>query len=241
MTLTPRAAALWPAVTRSLAELRATITGEPAFDPRSARRVFTLGTVDYGQIMLLPALLALLEREAPAIDLAVVNGPDLATLTAQDGRIDLALIVGEHVPSPYKRQALFSDGFVCMVRRRHPVAKGTLTLAKYLALRHVVVAPSGAPGSLVDTELSKRGKERRVALRVPNFLVAPLVVSESDLINTGPERLANRLAPLHRLELLPPPLPLPRFTLSIAWHTRFDDDPAHAWLRGVVARVAEAL
>ncbi|MEY4575744.1 MAG: hypothetical protein RL701_447 [Pseudomonadota bacterium] len=162
---------------------------------------------------------------------------------ASDGGVHLALslIVGETVPSTFKRQALFSDGFVCMVRRRHPVAKGALTLSKYLALRHVVVAPSGAPGSLVDTELVKRGKERRIALRVPNFLVAPLVVSESDLINTGPERLARRVAPLHRLALLPPPLPLPRFTLSLAWHTRFDNDPAHAWLRGVVARIAEAL
>src|SRR5690242_4544639 len=40
MSLTPRAHALLPVVTRALADLHATITGEPAFDPRSSQRVF---------------------------------------------------------------------------------------------------------------------------------------------------------------------------------------------------------
>ena len=240
MNLTPRATALLPAITRSLSELRATLTGEPAFDPRTARRTFTLGTVDYGQLVLLPPLLAQLEREAPAVDIGIVHGPNLIELL-NAGDIDLALVVGGALPTPLRSQALLSDGFVCIVRKRHPITRGQLTLAKYLALRHVVVAPSGGPGSLVDTELAKRGKERRVALRVPDFLVAPWVVSESDFIHTGPERLARRLAKVHPIHVLAPPLPLPRFTLSQAWHARLDADPAHAWLRDTVAQVVRSL
>ncbi len=33
------------------------------------------------------------------------------------------------------------------------------------------------------------------------------------------------------LRLLEPPLGLPRFSLSLAWHPRLDQDPAHRWLR----------
>ncbi|HEX4475132.1 MAG TPA: LysR substrate-binding domain-containing protein, partial [Polyangiaceae bacterium] len=237
MTLTPRAVALYPAVERGLSELRATITGEPPFEPRTAGRVFTVGAVDYGQSLLLPPLLAFLEREAPRIDLAVVNAPDLFELL-ENGRIDLAIVVGPTVPSAFRSRELFTDGFVCMVRRGHPVARRKLTLARYLELRHVVVAPTGSPGSVVDTELAKRGKQRRVALRVPDFLVAPLVVSNSDFINTVPGRLATLHAKHHPVRLFPPPIPLPRFSICLAWHARLDADPAHVWLRNGIVRVA---
>ncbi|MET0388447.1 MAG: LysR family transcriptional regulator, partial [Polyangiales bacterium] len=201
MTLTPRALALLPVVVRSLADLRTTITGEPAFDPRTTQRVFRLGAVDYAQAMVLPRLLQLLEQQAPGIDLAITNTPSwFAQLS--EGEVDLAFVVDTTMPSPIRSRALFSDGFVCMVRNKHPTVKSKLTLAEYLRLRHVVVAPSGAPGSTVDTELEKRGKRRRVALRVPSFLVAPLIVGKSDLINTLPERLAKRLTLIHPVRLL---------------------------------------
>jgi DNA-binding transcriptional LysR family regulator len=111
-------------------------------------------------------------------------------------------------------------------------------MSQYLALRHLVVAPAGEPGSTVDSELAKRGKQRRVALRVPGFLIVPVIVSKSDFISTGPRRLAERLATVHAVRLLPPPLPLPRFSFSMAWHARFDHDPAHTWLRESIRRVA---
>ncbi|HWZ92391.1 MAG TPA: LysR substrate-binding domain-containing protein, partial [Polyangiaceae bacterium] len=105
----------------------------------------------------------------------------------------------------------------------------------------VLVAPGGAPGSIVDTELARRGLRRRVALSVSSFLGAPIVVAETDFICTLPERLARRMAQRFPLRLLEPPLTLPRFSLSLAWHPRLDQDPAHRWLRSIVAKVSAAL
>jgi len=226
---------LLPAISRNLSELRATITGEPTFDPRTAQRVFRLGAVDYAQAAVQPRLLPYLEQHAPGIDLAIVNAPNWVELL-NDGQIDLAFVVAPKIPSPLLSRELFSDGFVCMVRNKHPTVGSKLTMSQYLALRHLVVAPSGAPGSVVDTELEKRGKRRRVALRVPSFLIAPLIVGKTDLISTLPERLAKRLTSIHPVRLLPPPLPLPQYTLSIAWHTRMATDPAHEWIRDAVAK-----
>jgi DNA-binding transcriptional LysR family regulator len=236
LELTPRALALLPVITRALADLQSTITREPAFDPRSSEREFRLGADDYTQAMLVPLLLAYLEQHAPSINLSIVHAPNLLQLV-DEGQVDLATTVGKVVPSPLKSQELFTEGFVCMVRKRHPAVSGKLTLSQYLSLRHLVVAPSGAPGSIVDTELEKRGKQRRVALRVSSFLVAPVLVSKTDLISTGPERLARRFATVYPLRLLPPPLPLPHFRFSIAWHPRLESDPAHLWFRDVVARI----
>jgi len=235
MVLTPTAAALLPGVSRGLSELRATLSHEPVFAPRTTRRAFALALVDYGQLLILPRLLAHLQREAPLVDLSI-NGDIRWVDLLEAGTTDLAIYVAGKPTNVLLTRPLFSDGFVCMVRRGHPLARSRepLTLAKYLAQQHVVVAPSGSPGSVVDDELARRGKSRRVALRVPNFLVAPAVVAESDFMSTLPERLARQLAKSYPVRLLAAPVPLPRFTNSLAWHARLDHDPAHRWLRDTV-------
>jgi DNA-binding transcriptional LysR family regulator len=238
LELTPRAQRLLPSLERGLSELQSVVTAEPAFDPKTARRVFTLGMADYAQAVLLAPLLRELERAAPHIDLSVVTFPNLTEML-EDGSIDVALPLKGTVEASYSTRALFDDGFVCMVRKGHPQAKAKLTLESYLAMRHVLVAPSGSPGSFVDSELARRGLERRIALRVSSFLAAPIVVSETDFISTAPARLARRMARRFPLHLLPPPLRLPGFGLCLAWHPRFDDDPAHRWLHDFVARISD--
>jgi DNA-binding transcriptional LysR family regulator len=41
------------------------------------------------------------------------------------------------------------------------------------------------------------------------------------------------------LRLLPPPLAVPDISLFVAWHPRVDDDPAHAWFRGMLVRASK--
>ena len=72
----------------------------------------------------------------------------------------------------------------------------------------------------------------------PNDLVLVPAGTRHNFINTGPRTLADRLAEVHAIRLLPPPLALPPFTFALAWHPRLDNDPAHIWLREAVRRVA---
>jgi len=237
LALTPRAARLLPGLERGLSELQGVLRSEPAFDPKRARRSFSLGMADYGQALLLRPLLRTLQLAAPGIDLNVVTFPNVPELI-ESGSLDLAILVTGTTATGLSTHDLFDDGFVCMVRKGHPQVRGNLTLDQYLSLRHVLVAPTGTAGSFVDTELERRGLARRVALRVSNFLVAPMVVAETDYISTMPERLARRMAKSLPLRLVPPPFEVPRFGLSLVWHPRLDDDPAHRWLREVVSRAS---
>jgi DNA-binding transcriptional LysR family regulator len=238
LTLTPRATRLLPALEQGLVALESAVAGEPEFEPRSARRTFTLGTSDYLQALLMGPLLRQLASRAPGIDLSVVVFPHLDELL-DSGSIDLALTVPDQLQRAMSRQRLFPDEFVCMVRRDHPRIRRSLNVEQYLAQRHVVVAPGGTPGTLVDTVLAERGLARRIALRVTNFLIAPVVVCQTDFINTMPVRLARQLAKTYPLRLLPPPLALPRFDYSMFWHPRLDHDPAQVWLREFVAGVSK--
>jgi DNA-binding transcriptional LysR family regulator len=239
LQLTPRAQRLLPALERGLSDLKAAIEGEPEFQPATARRAFTLCMADYLQAVLLGPLLRALEREAPLVDLTLINVPNIEEQTIA-GNIDLGVTLSPKVPpAGLSTRELFDDDFVCLLRQGHPHAGRKLTLAKYLTLRHVVVAPTGTSGSLVDTALEQRGLSRRVALRISNFLVAPVVVRDTDFVNTMPTRLALRLAIPYGLRVLPAPLELRKFGMSMIWHPRLEHDPAQRWLRGLVARIAQ--
>jgi DNA-binding transcriptional LysR family regulator len=238
LCLTPRAARLLPALERGLGALEGCLAGEPEFEPSTARRTFTIGTSDYLQALLMGPLLRQLAASAPGVDLSVVVFPNLRELV-ESGALDLALTVPGQETRAASQAPLFDDEFVCMVRRDHPQIRKAPSLEKYLAQRHVVVAPSGTPGSLVDSVLAERGLERRVALRVTNFLIAPVVVCETDFINTMPVRLARQLARTYPLRLLRPPIELPRFDYCMFWHPRLDHDPAQRWLRTFVASVSK--
>ena len=236
LELTPRAQRLLPALERGLSDLKVAIDGEPEFEPATARGTFTLGMADYIQAVVLGPLLRALESEAPNVDLAMLNLPNLEA-QADAGAIDLGFsLSGRPMPMSLSSQELFDDGFLCLVRQGHPKVGKKLSLEQYLSLRHVVIAPSGTSGSLVDTELERRGFARRVALRISNFLVAPVVVRDTDFISTMPKRLALQLASPYGLRLLPAPIELPKFGMSLIWHPRLDHEPAQRWLRELVAR-----
>jgi DNA-binding transcriptional LysR family regulator len=240
LDLTPRAVALLPMLERGLGDLERTLTGEPAFDPGTARRSFTVAMADYSQAVSLGTLLARLRSEAPGIALQVVAFP-MGLEMLESGGADLAVLVRDPPPPGFSRARLFSDGFISMIRREHPrvpARRRQLPLATFLALDHLVVSPAGSPGSLIDTELERRGLRRRIAAHVSSFLVAPLVVSQSDLVSTGPERLLRRMAPYFPVRLLAPPIRLPRFDLDLVWHARRDHDPAHSWLRRLIIEVS---
>ena len=42
------------------------------------------------------------------------------------------------------------------------------------------------------------------------------------------------------LQILAPPIELPTYPEEAYWHQRFDEDPAHAWLRGLVKNAARS-
>lgn len=244
MQPTPRAEAMTAPLQRALEDIGRVLASPAPFVPRLATRKFRIATNDYMELVVLPRLLARLWKEAPNVDVRVVNLTARANDELAEGRLDLALGVVDRsgqvdAPQGIRSQRLVSDGFVCVVREGHPVVKRRLSLDDFVALPHALVAPRGEPGSIVDSALERIGKKRRVAVEVPHFLVAPHVVRETDVVLTLAARVAKSLAPLLGLRQLPPPVELPGFSMSMLWHERQHVDPAHVWLRGLMAAVAK--
>jgi DNA-binding transcriptional LysR family regulator len=230
LDLTPRAAALAEPVARLLEGARA-IVAPIVFDPATAHGRITIAAVDHMTLLIMPALMSRLLRLAPGLDLEIP--PPLgnnADLIAQ-GAADLALGVYDDLPAGFFRRTLYDEDLVCVVRRDHPVIAEGLTLERFVALSHLTVIITGRGEAPIDVALAGRGLSRRVAMRLPHFLAAPMLVAESDMILSLPRRLALRIATSTPIVVLELPLEIGFFSPSMIWHERRQDDPAHAWLR----------
>ncbi|PSA84292.1 hypothetical protein BT093_11735, partial [Corynebacterium diphtheriae] len=63
----------------------------------------------------------------------------------------------------------------------------------------------------------------------------------SDLVATVPARLAQRFAPTFGLRVLPPPLAIESFPVSLVRLAAMKSDPGLAWLVGRIRQIADAL
>lgn len=232
---TPRAESIRTPLRRAMQDLQGALADTEVFEPTTSHRRFKLATTDYAEMVLLPPLLGLLAQQAPLVDLEMlpIQAHPLDSLAGSD--VDLALGVFTTDHPGLVLDPLFTEPFACAVRHGHPLA-GRLDLDNYCRLSHVLVAPRGNAGSTVDTALRALGRARRVAVRVPHFLMAPMVVAQSDMVVTLPRRVLEQFA--DRLHVTDPPVDLPPIITRLAWHPRHRRDAGHRWLR---TRISAAL
>ena len=240
---TARALGLAAPLRAVLRDVEGLLEARGAFDPLALSREFRLGLGDYAAHVLLPDLLARLASEAPGVDLLVVdrvsrtNAADLLTR----GEIDVAMTVGPAPSAQITVEPLFEDGWVLAARSGHPIWADEVTAAALAAWPALLVSPEGERYGITDRLLEEVGLRRRVALTLPQFLVAPSALAASDLVALLPTRLARALGGPHDLRTAEPPFSSgPRFRVSLAWHRRDAEDPAHAWLRTALRTAAHA-
>jgi len=240
MVLTPYAESLRDRVRAALAEAQGVLEPERPLELRSLRRSFTIQATDHTITVLGSTLDRLARAEAPRVTLRFLPTAPDDSVSVRDGECDLAIGIYGELPPELRIRQLFTERFVCVVRKDHPSVGKRLSVEHFVQLEHVQIAPRGKPGGYLDEVLQERGLERHVARAVPFFLAALQLTSESDCVLTVSERLAKAMAERFNLRILEVPVPLKPYALSMLWHPRLDGDPAHRWLREVVARTANA-
>ena len=243
MRPTPKAEALAPALTSALAALDAVVLGQQAFDPACADQLITIAPNSYVEFVFVPALTARLRELAPGIRLRTLPfGADLATTGVTSGTTAMVLGRITDAPDNLVVQHIADDGLACVVRADHPKVGTKITKAQYERMKHVNLLPAG--GRLragLFQALERGGLKRDVAVTVTHFMSIPEIVAATDYCATLPKLICRRLASDARLKVLPAPVDLGTFPMQMAWHVRYRHDPAHVWLRNLVAEVAGSL
>jgi LysR family transcriptional activator of mexEF-oprN operon len=80
-----------------------------------------------------------------------------------------------------------------------------------------------------------------VQLTTERFALAPILVSNIDLVAVLQERLALRFRDAAGVKLLDLPVAAPDLTEVMYWSSVVDTDPAHRWLRSMILDVARTL
>jgi DNA-binding transcriptional LysR family regulator len=237
---TDRARLLATPVHRALAELADALALEP-FDPATSRRSFTLMMNDIHEIVLGPRLSARVSKLAPGIDLRSVQGPSVMPDQALSaGDVDIVISPIERETPHTHHERLYTLGFSSLVRPSHPCLGRRLTLERFVAMDHVLVAPRGKPGGILDELLAQMGLRRRVVRMVAHFMSALLVVRDSDFIVTLPSILADAMAPIFGLRVIRVPLEIPSVAIGQFWSSRSHADAGHRWLRAIIVETARA-
>jgi DNA-binding transcriptional LysR family regulator len=241
MRPTPRALELASEVHNALATLESAL--DPAsFDPATAARSFTIDTTDYMASTVITPLMCRLAEEAPGIDVRLVPPSGRALERLEAGETDFAIGAYGEVPERYGRVQLDDNVFVVVMRAGNALASGRFSLQRYAAAKHLLVTPRGDAVGFVDEELARAGLERRIALTVNQFSVAPAIIAKSDLIATLPKRVADFYTPLFNLAMRASPFGTPaQFrSIDLVWHKRLGKHAAYAWFRDLLRTVIVA-
>lgn len=232
MMPTPRAMALRTEVEAALLAAETVLRPGDRFDPARANAILRILANDNAAAIVLAGRLAdIIVHRARGLRVAVLR-PDKRRLVDQleAGEADLAVALGTSAGHEGLHKRLFlRDGYATAQRRLHPRGAAPLDLDAFCAADHLLVSEQGGFDGLVDAELRKAGRRRRVSLSVHSYLLAPLIVAESDLLVTLPRRLLAQHE--HHLDLFEPPLDLESIGMSLFWHERSEGDALNRWVR----------
>ena len=243
LTPTPRALELAAPLRAALGTLTQAL--DAGFHPAMTRRRFTLALSEVDQVCSAPEIATALTRRMPRAGLQIVN---LDTLAATDGlatgAIDAAMVSTPSVPTEPGMHglALYSEEAVLLVREAHPaVRRWRISAEQFNALRHVdtwiVLGRPSRGHPFAESFLARHGLRRDVALVVPSYLTAAMVVAASDLLGALPRRLAERFRTMLPVQVVPLPDASLQYQQHLIWHERTHRDPGSLAFRELVSEV----
>ena len=241
MMPTPRAEQLATPIRIALDGLQQSL--EPTqFEPAKAAATFRIAVDNYAAIVLVAPIAEHVARNAPGVTLdfrpsGTLNIPDLLD------RSELHLAIGPPrvQAERFSLRRLLQDQFVIVHRKGHPAASAREFSTETLATLPQLEISSAQFGA--DFAEAAPGKSKPVlkpAMRAP-FLAAAQILATSDLVSVFPLNIARHMTKSHGLvlhRLSRPPKPI---EAAMIWLRRLDNQPAHAWLREVIVRVANDL
>lgn len=233
--LTPMARQLLPQVQRTMAEIERALASDGPFDPATSYRVFTIMASDFAALET-HDLVAAAFTGSPHLSL------EFSTLPAQPTDSERDLMTHDFIVSvpgigiEGESMELFVDHYVCLVDRGNPaVVDGQLSWEAFVALPHAVCDFGKAHLTPAARRLRELGFQREPEVKTAGFLPLPSVVSGTDLVAVVPSRLAERMSEATGTLGVPTPFDRADIIETVWWHSSRNQDPAHAWMRNLLA------
>jgi DNA-binding transcriptional LysR family regulator len=245
MVPTERALELAASVKAALMHVDAALSHQSEFTPEKARFTYKIAISDYVSLLLMPALMNDLLKEAPAVKVTT-SASDAKRLREwlEEGECQLSIGYYTDLADGMHSSELLTDEMCCIAREGHPSLRGHISLEQYIEQPHVLMVGGSQAATfevMADEALRALGLARRIVMRLPSLLVVPAVVAGSDMIATVPRRLARICRESLPLQVMELPVEVPTYRLLMVWHERTQHDGAQRWLRQKIRHLAQGL
>ena len=240
MTLTPRGVDLLEQL-NGIAPLIEAMARPTAFVPEESNDLLAIAASDHASLLLVPSLTDRVRRAAPGVRLAVslvqAGGSDPDQL--ERAGVDLRLGWLQSLPQSWYTRRLLDDEIGIICRNDLPIDAKSIDAAFVLETDHVGLSTDRPYyQTLADQALARQGKRRKVGVWVTNFTAIPLIVAQTDMIAFFPVSIARMYQRFADIKVLPCPIPMGSYNLSMAWHPRIHDSEAYKWLRAQIISAA---
>jgi DNA-binding transcriptional LysR family regulator len=245
MVPTERALELAESVRAALMHVDAALSLQGEFVPATSRATYKIAISDYVSLLLMPALMDQVLKEAPGIRVTT-SASDARRLREwlEEGECHLSIGYYSDLADGMHSSDLLTEQVCCIAREGHPILRGRIALEQYIEQPHVLMVGGSHAATFevkIDDALKALGLSRSIVMRVPSLLLVPAVVAGSNMIASIPLRLALSYRENMPLQIMELPFEVPTYRLSMVWHERTQNDGAQRWLRQKIRDVAHGL
>jgi DNA-binding transcriptional LysR family regulator len=239
---TAKAVELAPTVHVILAGMESLLRPSKPFDPSLTVRDFSVAASEGAELILLQPIRQRLKLQAPSVRVDWMPFHREDNIDAlRNGRCHFVIdIESVPVPAPDIRVLkLFNDKLITLAREDHPLTRRKTT-ERFAAADHIEVNSLPAI-ELINRALAAEKLACKISSRVSSVLVGLLLALNSDALITLPASLAQILERQFGLVRINQPFRTIAFPVRLLWHSSYDRDECHAWVRSELATLAREI
>ncbi|MGJ7512147.1 LysR family transcriptional regulator [Variovorax sp. GT1P44] len=229
---------------RILREMDQLLGHAVAFDPKRTQHVFSMVASDYLECLFVDRLVQRFGADYPGIGMSLRHpiSPAQVSQVLEAGEVDFYIGPLPTSLHELRYRPLFRDRIVCVAHVGHWAIGRKLSVEEFADLEHVAIVPNSTNcfGEAVDVALEARGLRRNRRFVTPNYLTAPHLVGQSNMVALMPRSLAMRYRDRYAPDEIAMPFDAFEFEVCLFWHDRTHRHAAHMWFRDQVMKFVEA-
>jgi DNA-binding transcriptional LysR family regulator len=233
---------LFAQLASSIIDIERVVNGLEEFDPTTSTKTFIVYAYDSVIHLALPHIkqaiagnnIDILFKQLPA-------GEQQVYQDIENEAVDLLLDIFTPQQPGLNYQHIHSSDMCCLVRRGHPRIADTITVEQFQAEQHVLLNHRRFNLTLADYFILQRLAARSVYCEHSSELSILATVSESDAIAILPRSFVEKYQDTFSLCAIDIPYKTRPIDQHMIWTKKFDQAPAHQWLRQTIAAAAAKL
>ena len=239
---TVKADDLYARIHQALNLIREEFSNRDGFDPATSQRTFVLALTYGGGALFGPRLNRMIQSKAPNVRLVIRTIDPMGELPRllREQRVDIAIHHARFDDAQLEQPVYDENHLVVIASRKHPRIQAAPSFEGLLAEQFVTAyellspAGEGALGNMLE------GIRERTEMEVPNALLLPHVVRQSELLAIMPIEMAEVFANIYDIRSFRLPVEAPPIRTHMIWHRTMNDDAGHGWLRDQLEQLKTA-